>query len=146
MPGVGVKVLPIPFIALRRPQLLPARRFVTGGAKALRIDEGFRHLHRVTKVFRPIRRQPLANELQNPRGQIGPLARGGQHQKPGILRDQMPPLFDLARRPAQPLISKLEVKRRRTEDHQGQPLASILGDIPQHAADRSRVLQVVLGR
>ena len=96
---VGVKVLPVPFIALGGSQLLPASRLVTGAAKPLRIDEGFHHLHRVTKVRPPILSQPLTNQLQNPGGQIRPLAGSGQDQKPGILGDEMPPLFNLTRRP-----------------------------------------------
>ena len=112
MPGVGVKVLPVPRIALGRPQLLPAGGFVAGAPKPLRIDKGFGHPHRIAKVLLPVLGQPLANQLQTPRGQIGPLTRSRQHQKPGVLRDEMPPLFDLARRPAQPLVPQLEVKCR----------------------------------
>src|SRR2546428_9978505 len=64
--GVGVKVLPVSFIALGRPQLLPACRFVTSATKTERIDEAFHHQHRVTKLLLPILSQPLTNQLQNP--------------------------------------------------------------------------------
>ncbi len=97
MPGIGVKVLPVPFVTLGRSQRLPPGGLVTGAPKPLRIHKGLQHQHRVTEVLLPICGQPFTSQLQYPRGQIGPLAGSGQHQKPGILRDEMPPLFDLAR-------------------------------------------------
>src|SRR5439155_13355394 len=108
--SVGVKVLPVSLVALGRPQRLPACRFVTGATKTQRINEGFHHQHRITKVLPPILSQALTNQLQNPRRQIRPLTWSGQHQKPGVLRDQMPPFLDLARRPVQPLVPELDVK------------------------------------
>src|SRR6266511_5710121 len=110
MLSVGVKVLPVSLVALGRPQLLPAGGFVTGATKAQRINEGFHHQHQVPKVLPPILRQALTNQLQNSRGQIRPLTGSGQYEEAGVLRDQMTPLLDLARRPVQPLIPELEVK------------------------------------
>ena len=51
MLGVGIKVLPMALKSLGRPQPLPARHFVTGSPKLLRVDEGFQHLHRISKVL-----------------------------------------------------------------------------------------------
>jgi len=145
MPGVGVKVLPVPFIALGRSQLLPTGRFVAGATEPLPIDEAFRHQHWITKVLLPIGRQPITDQLQHPRSQIGPLTGSRQHQKTGVLRDQMPPLFDLARGPVQPLIPQLDMKGRRVEGQQGDPLIPIFRDIPQHPPHRLGVLEIMLG-
>src|ERR1035438_6456959 len=57
----------------------------------------------------------------------------------------MPPLFDLARRPLQPLIPQLDVKGWRTEDQQRHPLPPILGHIAQHPPNRIGVLEIMLG-
>ena len=92
-------------------RLLPTGGLAAGAPEAQRIDEAFHHLRRITKVLLPILRQPFAGPLQDLRGQIGPLARSGQGQKAGILRDQMPPLLDLARRPVQPLVPQFDMKR-----------------------------------
>jgi len=54
VPGVGIKRLPRAAKSQRRPQPLPASRFVTRATKTLRIDECFHHLHRITKVRLPI--------------------------------------------------------------------------------------------
>jgi hypothetical protein len=57
----------------------------------------------------------------------------------------MPPLFDPARRPVQPLIAQFEVESRRTEDQQRDPLAPVFSDIPQHSPNRVGVLEIMLG-
>src|SRR5258708_28566516 len=57
----------------------------------------------------------------------------------------MPPLFDLARRPVQPLIPELDVKGWRAEYQQGHPLALIFGDIPQHSPDSVGVFEIMFG-
>ena len=143
--GVSVKVLPVPFITLGWSQLFPAGRLVASASKTLRIDKGFHHPHRVAKALLPVLGQSLTDQLQNPRGQVGPLAGRGQHQKARILRNEMPPLFNLTGRPMQPLIPKFDVQGRRTEDQQGHPLTLVLGHIAQHPSNRIGILEIMLG-
>src|SRR5919108_6290242 len=142
--GIDVKILPVPFKALGRPQLLPARCLVTGAPKTLWVHKGLHQQNRMTKGLLPILSQPLTEQLQNATAQIGPLASGGQNEKAAILGNEMPALLHLARRPLQPAIPWLEVKGSRIENGQGHPLAAILGDVTKHLANGGGVPQIVL--
>lgn len=87
--------------------------------------------------------EPITSQLQNARGQIGPAARRGQHQEALVLRDQMPSLRNLAGGPVQPPIARFDVKGRRTEYQQRQPLTFIFRHIAERLADDSCVLKVM---
>src|ERR1022692_4866421 len=157
MLGIGVKILPIPLTSLRGTQALPSGGLVTRAPESLRINKRLECQNRVAKMLLPILGQPITNQLQNARGQIGPATRRGQYQKALVLRDQMTPLGNLigqyqkalvlrdqmtplgnlASRPMQPAISRFDVKSRRTEHQQRQPLTLILRDVAERLADDS---------
>src|SRR5881628_774521 len=90
--GVGVEVLPIPLTPLRDPQPFPAGGLVTSAPELLRVYERLDRQNRMSKMLLPIRSQSITSQFQNARGQIGPAARRGQHQKALVLRKQMAPL------------------------------------------------------
>src|SRR3989442_15684293 len=125
--GIGVEVLPIPLRTLRGPQPFPAGGLVTSAPELLRIHERLDRQNRMSKMLLPVLSQSITSQLQYPRGQIGPAARRGQHQEALVLRDQMTPLGHLAGGPLQPAIAGLEMKGRRTENQQRQPLPRIFG-------------------
>src|SRR5207245_1855350 len=87
--GIGVKVLPIPLRTLRGPQPFPSGGLVTSTPEPLRVHERLDHQNRMSKILLPILSQSITSQLQNSRGQIGPVARRGQHQEALVLRDQM---------------------------------------------------------
>src|ERR1035438_3421623 len=146
MLGIGVKILPIPLTSLRGTQALPSGGLVTRAPESLRINKRLECQNRVAKMLLPILGQPITNQLQNARGQIGPATRRGQHQKALVLRDQMTPLGNLASGPMQPAISRFDVKSRRTEHQQRQPLTLILRDVAERLADDSCVLKIMFTR
>ena len=129
---IGVEILPIPLRTLRRPQPFPSGGLVTSAPELLRVHERLDRQNRMSKMLLPIPSQSITSQLQNSRGQIGPAARRGQYEEALVLRDQMAPLGHLAGRPMQPAIARLEMKGRRTEHQQRQPLLLIFG----HVAER----------
>jgi hypothetical protein len=61
--GVLVKILAAPCKALRLPQRLPARRFVTGAAKAVGIDKRLQQQDRMPELRLPVGGQTLAHQF-----------------------------------------------------------------------------------
>jgi len=45
----------------------------------------------------------------------------------------------------QPTVAQLEMKGRRTEHQQGQPLAAIFGHVAEHCAHGGGIVQIMLG-
>jgi len=73
-------------------------------------------------------------------------ARLGPHQEALILRQQMAPLGHLAGRPMQPAIPRFNMKGRRTEHQQRQPLTLIFGHVTERLADDGCVLKIMFTR
>src|SRR5436190_3778340 len=92
----------------------------------------------------PVLRQTAERQTQDSRRQIGIALAFRQNQKPAVIDDQPKSPCPLARAPADPALSWLEVQSRRAEAQQCHPLPVQFRDIPQTLASQPATLKIVL--
>lgn len=141
--AVGVEVLPAALKTFGLAQSQPAGGFVTGPPKSLRIDKRLRQEHRLSELHSPIFGQSSTHQLEDPRRQIGPAPGGRQDEKTAVLRHQMTPLGNLARRPMQETVARLEMQGSGAERQHRDPFSPMFCDLAQDPANGVGVAQIV---
>ena len=131
--------------AIGQSQLHPVVGRVNGAAKLLRIDERFNHQDGMAILSLPIRAQPVQRQAQHSRSEIG-HRKFWQNQEAAVVGHQAQAPVTLDIRPADPLLTVLQMFRCRAEEQQRQPLPlGVHRDVIDLLADRLKTAQVMMG-
>ena len=98
----------------------------------------------MTEVLLPVLTEAITRELEDPRSPVRPLARGGKDEKPAVLSDEVSTPGDLPGAPLEQAIAELEVEGSRAKRQQGDPLATVEGDVAENLADRGGIVEAML--
>ena len=128
----------------RTPHPHPVRRAVDRAPEECRIHERLRDLQGMAIPRRPVRTQTPYAVRQRPRRQVHDPRRLRQHQKAGVVADQMQPTKLHRPVPAQPAVPRGALERPRLPAHQRQPVPAPHRNMAQAPTRKLPKAQVVV--
>ena len=132
-----------PAIALGGADLRPVRSPIDGAAVSRRIHECFQHQQRLRELFQPVALQPSPATRQNPRSEVR-IMMAGQNQKTRIVRHQLQSVGAVRPTPADPLIARSTLERRRRKTQQPQPVPVHRRHVANRVADLAQRSKIVM--
>ncbi len=125
-PGPRVRAVAGPTAgeAASAPDLDPVGGAVDGAPEELGGDEGLRQKHVVTEASKPVADQTARAQREHARAEVALTA--GEDQKACVGGDQMKTAERTAAVPADPVITRPTLQRRRREHRQRQPAPSMI--------------------